>query len=712
MTLPLEYEEHRAPLSPASSNSTPTLSIPPHAVLISLPDNPPMFTAHELGGNVCAGVESVVLGGGGVGGGSHRPLGEGQVFIHRVKPTLPLPPQMTLVGRENLHPKLQATLLHVNHYEDEGEGNKGRVDLNVEVVALQPHYSLPEGVSLVAGCVTVQPPACLSLPSHVQCIYLHDERSDVLDQLALKHVYEVPIPFCPSIHHPLLRGQTSSSLNSQHPQWVNDIVPPHIKFVLLPDSFEVHAWGEGLPGVRAVSLHPVPPLSTPRTAALEESKKEKDSDSDGGVVALPALSAPQAIVNPAPVALDSLRNVPLPPFHFFIERVGAGAGTKEGELPATFQLGLHPQYAHMALPPLPPQVEVMHVKPLYPLPSSVQIINTSVLARGVFNNLAGSSYTGGGCMYAKRSFDPFWLPSLPLLEGVGKGLVALPWPREVCFCYDALEQIDALLFREPHCLLYVSSTEIQEEIRRSGKGAAGVLPHIPAVLSPHPSSQDIVSLLFKTRLHSFVHKEGGAPGDETQILRFLDPDLDLDLVSSPSIRDFIVVVRASRGFVPLQDRLKSAILEKDTAETATRSNPGGVTEPPPITLYPTITRMARMDFDPSLHVDSLLAELSVFRLDCGFNNYVVTERLRVNNYNLVKEGLNRLIGNNEVLVKEREAWHERYLDVSSRYNRLEQRYLQLGAYYSSMRREMQREEDLLAVIDKLKGKIEDMSSKI
>jgi len=152
------------------------------------------------------------------------------------------------------------------------------VKYRVEVVKLQPHFSLPPGIELIAGVSVMPKPLWLHTSSWVELVYLDPKRyrkiifsalqqimrnnyenrgseDEYLESMARVGIRRVRLrPEYTVLNGPLSTASAVNETNSaafygSHRM----LLPVNCITVLLPTSFTVHSWRSYLPGVKSVN---------------------------------------------------------------------------------------------------------------------------------------------------------------------------------------------------------------------------------------------------------------------------------------------------------------------------------------------------------------------------------------------------------------------------------------------------------------------------
>jgi len=221
---------------------------------------------------------------------SNMNLPPGMIYASRESHAQQWPPGMTSVSKSQISNHIQQVLLKINSWtaqkktdSDSNTGNGSEeptqrpsatqfppggsasakiptveVKYRVEVVKLQPHFSLPPGIELIAGVSVMPKPLWLHTSSWVELVYLDPKRGsedEYLESMARVGIRRVRLrPEYTVLNGPLSTASAVNETNSaafygSHRM----LLPVNCITVLLPTSFTVHSWRSYLPGVKSVN---------------------------------------------------------------------------------------------------------------------------------------------------------------------------------------------------------------------------------------------------------------------------------------------------------------------------------------------------------------------------------------------------------------------------------------------------------------------------
>lgn len=700
--LPFEYQQVISPnFTTSFSNDETVTKLPEESMLIKLPRAIKTATCLELSEQVTIGLESMVD--------YPRPLPEGMIFASRVSRHSIWPAEMRSVPASSLTAKLVQVLEAANQ-DNPGENllmkggssatlappsRKTQQRLNVEVVQLHPSFDLPGGVYLHPEVVTVTKPFCLSLPPSVVLVELKNipERENILKQLAVRGIHQIdvclehrlPLNFAFANKNKLCYQDISSKDNTSDEETkVDRIVPEEwslnssLMYLQLPDVFDVYSWGNNLPGVEAVSWSENRPL------------------------------------------------LALPPGHFLIERPRQ---FQHDELPPGFTLGIREEYRHLRTitkaGSFPPQIEIMHITPSFHLPLGVHLINTSAIGRNTFNNNSGNTLLGlQGNSYTKKVFDPFWIPQFAPLEHVSRDAVVIPWPRDLSkHLQSILSQVDPQFFQEPYILVWILKNVTKQE-----QDILETAPYPPNLVK-HPYSNEIIHKLFQSQEdQSFIQELLQYTRKTSELGRFQDTRSSINssaataAIRAIKIHHVLHVVRVSNGFPSLTERYRlfstkshlssitsdspSSDVKTGNELTESEDRKQSLPSDKKIVVHPKLTRIERIKvMNISAEIKKFLEQLLIFRFQHNTSKEELKEKLDYLQFDLIESSLWKAMTANQELEKnyEKLAIQNDKLEKENQHvmNLMQTQQLQL----EEMKQSLQHEEDLKAIISKLKDQL-------
>jgi hypothetical protein len=620
---------------------------------------------------------------------------------------------------------------------------KTRSKLNIELVSLQPHYSLPSGVYLHADVITSVKPFYLHLPSSIVLVEIKkpEKREEILTELAKKGINEVdialehllPINVVHSSQYkhysesqkkpstasgsrdvsPVKHASSSAAVASSHSA-LNEFLFPSTSasspsvtvsycFLSLPDVYDVYSWGENLPGVEAVLWN------------------------------------------------ESNHHITLPPGHFLIERPRQSV---TDELPAGYALGVSEEYHHLRIPSsssskgggrnssassavaansssdpssssssgsssLPPEIEIMHLLPSYYLPLGINIMNTSIISRNSFNNSSGSATLFGpeGKTYNKKTFDPIWIPQLSPFERFSRFAFSIPWPRDLSKSLTKiLTTIDSSLFNEAHGLVLLTKNTTRQEMEMLE------IAHYPTNITKHSRSDEIVNELLKAQeklpqlsallafiqrhsvLGRFQGSEGGVGGSGSHN----NSNNNMSMINKLKLSHILHVVRMSNGFPTVIDRynkLSTSAPEASQQQPQPQSliSSGGKRK---IVIYPKLSRIERIK--PSNlqeEIKKFLNQVLVFRF---FNNTTpneMKEKLDYLQFDLMESSLWKALATNNDLEKTNDKLLKTNYGLEKEKERITEQLVNKQKVLDEYKEKLTKEDDLKAIISLLKEQL-------
>lgn len=718
--LPFEYTPVQHSENDSNSHGlagTPLPKLPPKSMLVKLPHNIKLLPAYMLAKDISVGLESMFE--------EHysRPLPPGCLFASKKHRAAVWPAECAPLPRSSLPGKLVSLLEDyiqghpIGEKKTEGKQPKAvpkpievtdkvastnsgdgaqeiSERMNIDVISLPAHYILPPGVELISGVKVVAAPFFWSLPSQTALVQLSDPQENLL-QLAVRHIYPLDIPLV-HLLPPALRSiftsfkiQSIKGLDSLAKQLDSFFsLPKNYAIIQLPAVYDVHSWGEVLPGVQTVSW---------------ETNNPK---------------------------------FPLPPGHFFIERPRQAYSQ---ELPPGFALGIHPIYASFRPPSststqsaiFPPQIEIMHLVPRYYLPRNVTVLNTGIFSKQTFNIHTGgaSTYSGpNGQEYVKNSFDPSWIIQLAAFEQVCATSCVLPWPCSALYepvVYSALCQLDPKLLNEEYALLYFPMHPKENH---------GL--HYPPNMSKHPQSNEIVSLLFNSKIgkqsyhiQNDFQKCIGAlldtclrqSKDSKQQLCLLESFLLEDILKASSddashpwfedISGSVHVVKMSNGFPLPEERIEHAL----TATTKINSDPletSAMVSNKPVqynkieVVYPILVNISTRKFHTpcvSAELNTFLTDYSIFHWHFSTDEKKYVEKLL--KFRMKDHAVEQALVSVRKLESQQQQIHQELSSKESELSKTRKKFEELNNSYAVMKEQCQKDEDYKGVIQKLKEQL-------